>query len=504
MRLLIKVLKKLVLFAVMMSLMGFVAKCGWRFAMQATGMKVSSEESDLMGTVYDSALKLVSGSAKKEDLAQELSDKLYAGRASSEEMKELGIEMVRPGAKPSAVPSGTAPTAARPAGPAATPAGGLNVAASPFGSKSPVDDLKKKVPVTVLEKLWDRLRDQRAGLALIPAAFVGMVVVRRIRRKPSKLEEFLPLVAAMQNSGDAEAYEMKHRVQALGTEDFELLVALIYQRQGYRVSMSAGLSGGRGGDFSIARKAEQTLVQCKKMACEHTVAVERVRELHEAMVAANFTRGMYVSTARFSWDARHFAKTKNITLINGRTLDQLLDAAQQPEDTDLLTVAGWAPKLLQKVTLTPALCPTCDAAMDEVAANGQTVWLCKQRPDCRGRRSARKHRKPAPGSASASVPAPAAVPEKKSSPQQPIQAKTEVPEKPVLRGTVPPSVPENAPPPTPEQEGCRPAAVRSVVPRNRSVSRGGLERRAVSAITTSFAKLPASKPKGKGGTPGRS
>ena len=38
-----------------------------------------------------------SGSAKKEELAGELSDKLYAGRADSQTMSELGIELVKPG-----------------------------------------------------------------------------------------------------------------------------------------------------------------------------------------------------------------------------------------------------------------------------------------------------------------------------------------------------------------------------------------------------------------------
>ena len=51
---------------------------------------------------------------------------------------------------------------------------------------------------------------------------------------------------------------MTHPVHSLQAEDFELLVGLIYQRQGYRVTMPAGLSGGRGGDFMVQRKSERT------------------------------------------------------------------------------------------------------------------------------------------------------------------------------------------------------------------------------------------------------
>src|SRR6188768_1724990 len=36
------------------------------------------------------------------------------------------------------------------------------------------------------------------------------------------------------------------------------------------------------------------------------------------------------------------------------------------------------------------LCPTCEATMDEVSVSSGSVWLCSQRPECRGRRSARK------------------------------------------------------------------------------------------------------------------
>ena len=63
-------------------------------------------------------------------------------------------------------------------------------------------------------------------------------------------------------------------------------MGLIYQRQGYRVTMPAGLSGGRGGDFMVQRKSERLLVQCKKFNPDDKVHVDRVRELHEAAVAA--------------------------------------------------------------------------------------------------------------------------------------------------------------------------------------------------------------------------
>ena len=178
-----------------------------------------------------------------------------------------------------------------------------------------------------------------------------------------------------------------------GTEEFGLLIALIYQRQGYRVSMPAGAGGGRGGDFTLLRKSERVLVQCKRLDLMYRVPVDRVRELHEAMTTAGLTRGMYVASCGFTWDARNFAKTRGITVINARTLDELLAAAREKPDEDLLAVSQWAPKLMSKVQMTPPLCPACDATMDQLNVSNGSVWVCSQRPECRGRRITRKYQK---------------------------------------------------------------------------------------------------------------
>src|SRR5256885_16296007 len=54
---------------------------------------------------------------------------------------------------------------------------------------------------------------------------------------------------------------------------------------------------------------------------------------------------------------------------------------------------------MSKVKLTPPLCPACEAPMDELSVSGGTAWVCTQRPECRGRRSARKQYKAIPGAA---------------------------------------------------------------------------------------------------------
>ena len=67
---------------------------------------------------------------------------------------------------------------------------------------------------------------------------------------------------------------------------------------------------------------------------------------------------------------------------------------------DLLAVSQWAAKLMSKVKLTSPSCPSCEAAMDEISQSNGSVWVCSQRPDCKGRRCARQHRRPVTTAAS--------------------------------------------------------------------------------------------------------
>ena len=416
MRLLRKLAIKFVTMVVIVVLMGALLRFAKPYIMKSAGMPegmpgvegvqmphFASEESDLMATVFKSALRFLTGSAKREELAGELSDKLYAGRGNSATMSELGIELEKPGAKPSD-PAGLAKPGA--ASPAST-GGGTMVNAQP-GATLPMKSTQAEPSAksvsnpmrdALLARVWEKAK-ANPELSLIPIVVVGMLVVRIFRRRRSPEDDFiLPDLSAL-IPNEAEAYEMTHPVHSLQAEDFELLVALIYQRQGYRVTMPAGLSGGRGGDFMVQRKSEKLLVQCKKFSADYKVPVDRVKDLHEAAVAAGVTRGVYVASCGFSWDARNFAKTKGVTVINAQTLDTLLNEARQTPDEDFLAVWEWAPKLLSKVKLTPPLCPACEAPMDELKVSSGPVWVCSQRPECRGRRCARKVHKPMPAAGS--------------------------------------------------------------------------------------------------------
>src|SRR5579871_6559218 len=113
-RLLRKLLMKAVTMVVTVLILGTALRYGQRYILQKQGIqpvgeqmksvKFSSEETDLMSTVFRSAMRLVTGQASRKELAGELSEKLYAGRNSAEN-KELGIELVQPG-EDSSAPNG--------------------------------------------------------------------------------------------------------------------------------------------------------------------------------------------------------------------------------------------------------------------------------------------------------------------------------------------------------------------------------------------------------------
>jgi Restriction endonuclease len=418
MRLLKKLVFKLVKLAIMVVVMGALARYAKPYIMKSAGMPegmpsaegvtaphFASEESDLMATVFKSALRLFSGQAKREDLASELSDKLYAGRGDANTMSELGIELEKPGTKPGDPLASMKPKADSSASPKVA-----STTTSQPDAKSPAKDAAqaekptaKNAPNPIRDALLGRFMDKAKAnpeLTLIPIVLVGMFLVHLFRRRKISPEDdlALPDLSKLLPS-EAEVHEMTHPVHSLDAEDFEMLVGLIYQRQGYRVTMPAGRSGGRGGDFIVQRKSEKLLVQCKKLNPDDKVHVDRVRELHEAAAAAGVTRGVYVANCGFSWDARNFAKVKGVTLINAKTLDLLLTEARETPDENFFAVSQWAPKFMSKVKLTPPLCPACEAPMDELNVSGGTAWVCSQRPECRGRRSARKQYKSIPGAA---------------------------------------------------------------------------------------------------------
>ncbi len=257
-----------------------------------------------------------------------------------------------------------------------------SIATSPIPTLANPDELNGQLPGIMLR-----------GLAVpaqyfLPAALViGAIasVFSRIRRK-----KIFNSVATNENT-----------LESISWREFELLVGEAFRRKGFTVQ-ETGQGGADGGiDLVLLKDGEKYLVQCKQWRCQ-LVQVNVVRELFGVMAAAGAKGGFVVISGRFTEDAKAFARGKNLQLIEGAELNDMIRQSRataarrnsQPttfKSPDQATSVSSDP-LVQPRRATQPTCPTCQAPMvQRVAKRGSNVgnsfWGCSQFPKCRTTRN---------------------------------------------------------------------------------------------------------------------
>ena len=115
----------------------------------------------------------------------------------------------------------------------------------------------------------------------------------------------------------------------LSPKEFEILVAELYKKLGYTVSLTQ--SSYDGGIDVIAEKKEITLkeklvIQCKRYT-KQTIGVKDIRNLLGVVTHFKATKGVFVTTSKFSSEAKKFERNNpSIELINLIDLNKLLNA----------------------------------------------------------------------------------------------------------------------------------------------------------------------------------
>jgi len=244
------------------------------------------------------------------------------------------------------------------------------------------------------------------GFHLLAAAFdhvaapattaaLGPVVIKQgVHAFASILQYIFPLiflVAAMVSLArrtrsvqifDAHQNDPQFDVQALSWQDFERLVGEGFRHRGFQVTQRGGAGPDGGVDLGLAKGHERFLVQCKQWRAQQ-VGVSVVRELYGVMAAERVAGGFVVTSGSFTKDARTFAAGRNIELLDGRALGELLREGRSsvPMPADLTTHTGGS---------TPAApsCPQCRTPMvlrtaKQGARKGKSFWGCAQYPKCR-------------------------------------------------------------------------------------------------------------------------
>ncbi len=215
---------------------------------------------------------------------------------------------------------------------------------------------------------------QARGILKTLRASVG----RWFSRRPPAAEAAVPAGVAL--------------IEGMGWHQFELLAAEGFRQRGYVVSETGG-GGGRAVDMVIARGAERFLVDCKPWR-SHAVGVAPLRELHALMLSREAVGGFVLTSGVFTPEAVRFSEGRNIQLIDGTRLRDLLHARDEKTQPVIVRRDGPFPDS----TLTPLdwhsrhpPCPLCGGPMVERFLSqgpraGQRVLSCSNHPLCVGTR----------------------------------------------------------------------------------------------------------------------
>lgn len=183
--------------------------------------------------------------------------------------------------------------------------------------------------------------------------------------------------------------------------EFEKLVGEGFRLEGYQVKETGGGGADGGVDLVLRKGAEKFLVQCKQWRA-YKVGVDVVRELYGVMAARGAAGGFVVTSGTFTADAAEFAKGRNIVLVDGPRLHELIRTARGREAraaSGETVAAGSADRMSPHASVprrsgpesAPA-CPVCATPMVRRAARrgasaGREFWGCVNYPSCRGTRT---------------------------------------------------------------------------------------------------------------------
>jgi restriction system protein len=168
-------------------------------------------------------------------------------------------------------------------------------------------------------------------------------------------------------------------------QEFEILVGEAFRLDGYSVKeTSSGADGGI--DLILRKEGEQFFVQCKQWKA-FKVGVTIVRELYGVMAAEGAAGGFVVTSGVYTQEAKAFAEGRNIKLIDGAKLTELIKKVQK--NRHAMTSKEPVPLKTIEVQTTHQSCPKCGADMVKRLAKqganaGQTFWGCSIYPKCKG------------------------------------------------------------------------------------------------------------------------
>jgi restriction system protein len=180
-------------------------------------------------------------------------------------------------------------------------------------------------------------------------------------------------------------------LRALSWRQFESIVGEAFRRRGYLVVENA-VDGADGGiDLALRKDGQKFVVQCKQWK-QQTVGVKPVRELAGVIVGCQAAGGFFVTSGRYTEEARRFASSVSIELIDGEALAEMVQGVQKAEPYLMQTSSGFRANTTWSIGTDVPNCPNCGSEMVGRTAKrgsnaGSQFWGCSQYPRCRGTRA---------------------------------------------------------------------------------------------------------------------
>jgi hypothetical protein len=169
---------------------------------------------------------------------------------------------------------------------------------------------------------------------------------------------------------------VSRRLNRIDWFQFEKLVGVMFERQGFRVQRRGGARPDGGIDLELHRGADRIAVQCKKWNA-WKVGVRQLREFLGAMTAGGYKQGIFVAAADITGEARQFARTHNIKIMDRPELISTLEDCIRVGDEGVEAI----------LTDPQKYCPRCERVMIVKVARrgrgaGKQFWGCPGFPRC--------------------------------------------------------------------------------------------------------------------------
>ena len=156
---------------------------------------------------------------------------------------------------------------------------------------------------------------------ILPVIFLAGSAASAIKR-----QERGDLHARTADAGTRESLE------AMSWREFEQLVGEYFRRKSFSVTETGGGGADGGVDLVVSRGADRYLVQCKQWKARR-VGVESVRELYGVIAAKGAAGGYVVTSGDFTDEAKRFAEGREIELIEGDQLVEMIGAQSERDET---------------------------------------------------------------------------------------------------------------------------------------------------------------------------